>query len=75
MYVCMYVHACVTNAMSTNEQIDSIENNMMNYATNNQLASHELVKADNYQKKKGKWTCILLVALVIFLVIFLALII
>lgn len=57
------------------EQIDSIENNMMNYATNNQLASHELVKADNYQKKKGKWTCILLVALVIFLVIFLALII
>lgn len=57
------------------EQIDSIENNMMNYATNNQLASHELVKADNYQKKKGKWTCILVVALVIFLVIFLALII
>lgn len=55
------------------EQVDSIENNMMNYATNHQLASHELVKADNYQRKKGKWTCIILVALVIFLLIFLAL--
>jgi syntaxin 7 len=56
------------------EQIDSIENNMINYATNNQLASHELVKANNYQKKKGKWTCIILVVLVIILLIFLALI-
>lgn len=56
------------------EQIDSIENSIMHYANNNQLASHELVKADNYQKKKGKWTCILLFALVIFLLIFLALI-
>lgn len=55
-------------------QIDSIENNMINYANNNQLASHELVKANNYQRKKGKWTCILLVILVIFLVICLALI-
>lgn len=55
-------------------QIDSIENNMISYANNNQLASHELVKANDYQKKKGKWTCILLVVLVIFLLIFLALI-
>ncbi|ODQ45733.1 hypothetical protein PICMEDRAFT_59370 [Pichia membranifaciens NRRL Y-2026] len=56
------------------EQVDSIENNMTNYATNNQLASHELVKADNYQKKKRKWTCVLLAALVIVLLIVLALI-
>lgn len=56
------------------EQIDSIENNMINYATNNQLASHELTKADNYQKSKRKWTCILLFALIIILLIFLAII-
>lgn len=56
------------------EQVDSIENNMMNYATNNQLASHELIKADNYQKKKRKWTCILLFALVVVLLIVLAII-
>lgn len=56
------------------EQIDTIENNMISYATNNQLASHELVKADNYQKKKRKWSCVLLVALVVILLIALALI-
>lgn len=56
------------------EQIDSIENNMISYATNNQLASHELIKADNYQKSKRKWTCILLFALIIILLIFLAVI-
>lgn len=55
------------------EQIDSIENNIINHATNTQLASHELIKADKYQKKKGKWTCIILVALVVFLLIFFAL--
>lgn len=55
------------------EQIDSIENSIVNYANNNQLANHELIKAENYQKKKQKWSCILLVALVIVLLILLSL--
>lgn len=51
------------------EQIDSIENNMMSIANNNQLATRELVKAEDYQRRKGKCTCILLLVLVVILII------
>ncbi|ODV85063.1 hypothetical protein CANARDRAFT_176470 [[Candida] arabinofermentans NRRL YB-2248] len=56
------------------EQIDTIEDNVMTYATTNQLANRELIKADEYQKKKRKWSCILFVALTVVLVIVLAVI-
>lgn len=56
------------------QQIDSIENNIQNYSSNNQMANQELVRADNYQRQKGKWSCILLVILVVVILIVLALI-
>ncbi|AOA62833.1 Vacuolar t-SNARE [Komagataella phaffii CBS 7435] len=56
------------------QNIDTIEVNMMSHANNNQEATHELIKADNYQKKKRKWSCALLLALVIVLVLVLAII-
>ncbi|KAI5952889.1 VAM3 [Candida jiufengensis] len=45
------------------EQLNTIEDNILQLHGNTQQASHELTKANEYQKKKGKWTCILLVAL------------
>lgn len=51
------------------EQLNTIEDNVLQLHGNTQQASSELVKANEYQKKKGKWTCILLVALCIFLLI------
>lgn len=54
-------------------QIDTIENNIHNYATNNQMANQELIRADNYQRQKGKWSCIILIILVIVILILLAL--
>ncbi|GMG39168.1 unnamed protein product [Ambrosiozyma monospora] len=56
------------------EQIDTIEDNLVSYSTDNQLASRELTKADEYQKKKGKWSCVILVALVVISLIILAVI-
>lgn len=56
------------------EQIDTVEDSISGYARNNQLAHHELVKADEYQRKKRKWSCVLLLALVIILLIVLAII-
>lgn len=57
------------------EQLDLVEDNIANLQSNTQQASRELTKAHEYQKKKGKWSCILLVALCIFvLVIVLAII-
>lgn len=49
--------------------VDTIENNMSSFATHTQSATQELVRADNYQKKKKKWSCILLVVLIIFVLI------
>lgn len=55
------------------EQLDTIEENVLELHGNTQQASRELHKAHEYQKRKGKWSCILLVALlVIVLVIVLA---
>lgn len=56
------------------EQIDTIESSMNDYANNNVLAHQELVKADEYQRQKRKWSCVLLLALVIILLIVLAVI-
>lgn len=54
-------------------QIDSIENNIDNYASNNQLANRELVKAEEYQRKKGKWCLIIFVILIIVIFLLIAL--
>lgn len=55
------------------EQLDTIEENVLQLHGNTQQASSELRKAHEYQKRKGKWSCILLVALsVVVLVIVLA---
>lgn len=56
------------------QQIDTIEDNIMTYANANQASSHELTKADNYQKKKRTFNCILFVFLIVVLLIFLAVI-
>lgn len=55
------------------EQLDTIEENVQELHGNTQQASRELHKAHEYQKRKGKWSCILLIVLlVIVLVIVLA---
>lgn len=46
-------------------QVDTIEENVGTLAQNTQNASTELTKADNYQKSRRKWSCILLFILVI----------
>lgn len=51
------------------EQLDLVEDNIGNLQSNTQQASRELNKAHEYQKKKGKWSCILLVALCIFVLV------
>ncbi|RCK64484.1 Syntaxin VAM3 [Candida viswanathii] len=51
------------------EQLNTIEDNVLQLHGNTQQASSELTKANEYQKKRGKWSCILLVALCIFLLV------
>ncbi|ODV58705.1 SNAP receptor VAM3 [Ascoidea rubescens DSM 1968] len=51
-------------------KIDTVENNIINYSDNTQNASNELTKADNYQKKKKKFSCIVLLVLSIILFLF-----
>ncbi|CAI5758875.1 unnamed protein product [Candida verbasci] len=51
------------------EQLNTIEDNILQLHGNTKQADRELHKANEYQKKKGKWSCILLVALSIFLLI------
>ena len=51
------------------EQVNTIEDNILQLHGNTQQASNELNKANEYQKQKGKWSCILLVALCIFLLV------
>ena len=48
------------------EQVNTIEDNILQLHGNTQQASNELNKANEYQKAKRKWSCILLVALCIF---------
>ena len=47
-------------------QLDTIENNISQFHGNTENAHRELNKANEYQRSKGKWTCIFLVALIIF---------
>lgn len=57
------------------EQLDTVEDNIMQMLGNTQQAARELNKAHEYQKRKGKWSCIFLVALcIIVLIIVLAVI-
>ncbi|CAN3355547.1 syntaxin Vam3p [Diutina catenulata] len=54
-------------------QLDTIEDHVLQLNDNAQQADRELGKANEYQRKKGKWSCILLVALsVVVLIIVLA---
>ncbi|GMM34990.1 SNAP receptor [Saccharomycopsis crataegensis] len=56
-------------------QVDTIENNLTNLANDTQNAAQELTKANNYQERKSRCSCIILVVLsVVVLVITLAII-
>lgn len=57
------------------DQLDTIEENVLQLSGHTQQAQTELVKANEYQRKKGKWSCIIFVALcIVVLVIVLAVI-
>ncbi|KAK6205516.1 t-SNARE [Scheffersomyces amazonensis] len=47
------------------EQIDSIEDNILQLQDNSQQAHKQLKQADQLQRKKGKWSCLLLTVLTI----------
>ena len=51
------------------EQLDTVEDNILQLSGNTQQAERELMKAHEYQKKKSKWSCILLFALCIFVLV------
>lgn len=51
------------------DQLDTIEENILQLHGHTQQAEQELVKANEYQRKKGKWSCIVLVALCVFILI------
>lgn len=51
------------------DQLDSMENNVLQISDNTRMADQELVKANEYQKRKLKWSCILLVALLVIILI------
>ncbi|KAI5959977.1 VAM3 [Candida margitis] len=51
------------------EQLNTVEDNILQLHGNTQQADRELTKANNYQKSKGKWSCILLTALTIIVLI------
>lgn len=51
------------------ELLDTIEDNILQLQGNTQQALRELTKANEYQKAKSKWSCIILVALSIFVLI------
>ncbi|KAK6202481.1 t-SNARE, partial [Scheffersomyces amazonensis] len=47
------------------DQIDSIEDNILQLQDNSQQAHRQLKQADELQRKKGKWSCLLLTVLTI----------
>lgn len=51
------------------EQLDTIEDNILQMHGNTQQASRELQKAHEYQKRRGKWSCILLIFLCVFVLV------
>ncbi|KAI3406177.2 VAM3 [Candida oxycetoniae] len=54
---------------SQGDQINSIEDNILQLHGHTQQAERELHKAHEYGKKKGKWSCILLIAMTVFLLV------
>lgn len=51
------------------EQLDTVEENVLQMSGNAHEASRELTKAHEHQKRKSKWSCILLVALCVFVLL------
>lgn len=51
------------------EQINTVEDNILQLHGHTQQADRELHKAHEYQKKKGRWSCIFLVAICVFVLI------
>ncbi|KAM9912769.1 hypothetical protein OXX69_002222 [Metschnikowia pulcherrima] len=51
------------------EQLDTVEENVLQMSGNAHEASRELNTAHEYQKRKSKWSCILLVALCVFVLV------
>ncbi|KAK6461442.1 t-SNARE [Scheffersomyces coipomensis] len=51
------------------EQIDTIEDNVLQLQDNSQQAHKQLLQANELQRKKGRWSCILLTGLCILVLI------
>ena len=56
------------------EQVDTVEENILYLQSNAQQAGRELKRAHEYQKRKSKWSCIILIFFIVVLVIILAVI-
>lgn len=50
-------------------QLDTVEENILHMSGNAYSADRELSKANEYQKRKSKWSCILLCALCVFVLV------
>lgn len=50
------------------EQLNNVEGNIINYARDTQLASGELNRAEDYQRRKSKW-CFILFLIILFIFI------
>lgn len=46
-------------------QLDTVEDNVTNMASNTESAQRELTRANNYQKSRGKWSCYFLLFLLV----------
>lgn len=51
------------------QQLDSVEDNIADLAQDTELAGQQLVRAENHQRSKGKWTCMFLLFLLFLTVI------
>lgn len=51
------------------QQLDSVEDNIADLAQDTELAGQQLVRAENHQRSKGKWTCMFLLFLLFITVI------
>lgn len=56
------------------EQVDTVEENILYLQSNAQQAGRELKRAHEYQKRRSKWSCIILIFFIVVLVIILAVI-
>lgn len=67
-------HDMDTIVNSQGELIDNIENNIYSTLENTRYADRELRKADNWDRKRRKFSCVLIVIVIIIMFILLALI-